>query len=119
MTEARDLGPCILLCGRAADHRHHWTARLDPAGPYLDADSTVPVCVRCHATEHAGWRATGLETIDDPLLARVQRTTWLLGRWADLGRPVTIDPVTLRGLHVVLVAVGVDVVARLAVGVSA
>lgn len=99
------------FCGAPAAHRHHYTARVDGHKDYLDLRSTIPLCSRCHATEHAAWRTVlvGLDRIDDPLVARVRRTTWTVGRLVDLGRG--IDPCDLRGLHDVLVAVQGDVLA--------
>jgi hypothetical protein len=90
--------PC-LFCGRPAEHRHHPTATLFSGGRYLDAAWTVPICARCHATEHASWRQAGIASIDDPLEARLTRNTWLIGRLIDLGRPVTFGTGELRGLH--------------------
>lgn len=114
MTGGRDLGAC-LLCGRPAAQFHHWTARgVD--GSYLDPTSTVPLCVRCHATEGQCWREEGLDVIDDPLLARPARTAWTFGRIADLDRPVTADTVTWRGFHAVMLAIGHDIDDRLGTG---
>jgi hypothetical protein len=94
---------CI-FCGRPAGHRHHLTARLEPDAPYLDEEWTVSLCGRCHSTEHAAWRHARIASIDDPLLARLARNTWFIGRLIDLGRPVTFSTEELRGLHGSLVA---------------
>ena len=111
MSAARDLGPCA-FCGRPAEERHHFTARLTPDGPYLDPEATIPLCRRHHATETALWRepAVGLDAIADATLARAARTTWMLGRMVDLDRPAT--PAVLRSFHGVLVRI-TDGVAQL------
>lgn len=114
MTRRRDIGAC-LLCGRPAAQFHHWTARgVD--GSYLDPTSTIPLCVRCHATEGQCWHEVGIDELPDPLVARVRRTMWTVGRLADLNRPVTFDALTLRGFHAVMLAIGRDVDARLRTG---
>ena len=88
------------------------TARLTADGPYLDPEATIPLCRRHHATETALWHEpeVGLDAIGDPTLARVARSTWMLGRLVDLDRPAS--PAVLRSLHVVLVRVS-DGVAQL------
>lgn len=96
-----------LFCGAPAAERHHPTAQLTGSSSYLDASFTVPVCIRCHHAEHAVWRQIGLDEIESPLLARLCRTTWLVGRLADLECPAPPDVV--RGLHGCLVAVLVEV----------
>jgi hypothetical protein len=92
-----------LFCLAPAEHEHHPTARLTADGPYLDG-WTVPTCRCCHAVEHVAWRAAGIDELADPLLARLGRNTWLIGRLADLGRPVVLLPDTLRGHHDSMVA---------------
>jgi len=116
VTGRRDIGAC-LFCGRPAAQLHHYTARATPDGPYIDALSTIPLCIRCHATEHQSWREVGIEELPDPLIARPARTGWTLGRIADLGRPVTVDTVTWRGFHAVMLAIGDDIDTRLGTGV--
>ena len=95
---ACDLGPC-LFCGAPAKELHHPTCRLDPGSPYLDASFVVALCIPCHRAEHVAWRAAGLDGIADPLLARLVRTAWLVGRLGDRNQPVAFPPVILRGLH--------------------
>ena len=109
MSAARDLGPCA-FCGRPAEERHHFTARLTADGPYLDPEATIPLCRRHHATETALWREpeVGLDAIGDPTLARAARTTWMLGRFADLDRPAS--PAVVRSFHLVLVRIADSVV---------
>jgi hypothetical protein len=70
-----------------------------PDGPHLDPGFWVPLCRRCHYAEHAGWCDAGLDVICDPVLARLHRTSWIFGRLADLGCPVTFGCPTLRGLQ--------------------
>ncbi len=95
-----DLDRCV-FCGAPARELHHPTCRPAPELPYLDPTFTVPVCVPSHHAEHAAWRDARprLDRIDDPLLARVRRTTWFWGRLADRGCEVVLGPGTLRGLH--------------------
>lgn len=102
------VAPRCVFCGRPAEHRHHWTGRLEPTGPYLDSAATVPLCRLCHYVEHAAWRSVGIDDVPDPLRARVRRSTWLFGRLADLERPVTLDAATIRGAHAVCLAIGDD-----------
>lgn len=106
------LGPCA-YCGRPAQERHHFTARATFDGPYLDSGSTISLCRRCHVTEGQVWREVGLDRVEDPLAARVQRVTWTAGRLADLRRPWPAE--SMRGLHEVLVTVQGDVLAQLGV----
>jgi hypothetical protein len=94
---------CV-FCGRPAEQQHHPTARTDADRRYLDPGWTVPVCGRCHATEHAAWRHVGIASLEDPLEARLARNTWLVGRLADLGRPVSFGAGKLGGLHSSLLA---------------
>ena len=103
------LGPCA-YCGRPAQDRQHFTAGVAPV-VHIDEGSWLPLCRRCHATEHQLWRDVGLDVIDSVLVARVQRTIWTVGRVADLGRPWPAECV--RGLHEVLVAVQEDVLVLL------
>ena len=106
-----DLGPCA-FCGRPAQDRQHYTAGAGEA-MHIDERSWLSLCRRCHATEHQLWRTptVGLDVIGDPLVARVRRTTWTVGRLADFGRPW--PPGSMRGLHEVLVAVQEAVLPRL------
>jgi len=99
---------CI-YCGRSPVQWHHWTGRLGSALPYLDPDATVPVCSSCHASEHAGWRAAGIDAVTSPRDARLLRQAWLLGSLADLGRPVLLDPSTLDGMHRVVLRIDAEV----------
>lgn len=103
-----DLGSC-LYCGRPAEERHHFTASLRGQLDYLDPQATIPLCVRCHKAEHAAWRAAGLAAFDDPLLARVCRVTWTVGRLVgrDHGQASVLRPV-----HPVLVVIRDGVTAR-------
>lgn len=110
MTPSGDLGSC-LYCGRPAEEGHHFSASLASQTAYLDSEARIPLCTRCHHTEHTCWREVGLDLIDDPLFARLRRTTWTLGRLADLAHPVTLDSLTLRGLHLVLLRIGEGVAA--------
>ncbi len=112
---SRDLGPCA-FCGRPGEERHHYTARATFDGPYLDPRSTIDLCRRCHVTEGQLWREVGLDVLADSLAARVQRTTWTVGRLSDLGRPWPAD--SMRGLHEVLLAVQDEVLDRLGVEVA-
>jgi hypothetical protein len=105
----RQLGPCA-FCGRPARDRQHYTAGVG-AVVHIDEASWLPLCRRCHATEHVLWRDVGLDAIDHPLAARVRRTTWTVGRLADFGQPWPAQ--SMRGLHDVLVAVQDDVLALL------
>jgi len=91
-------GPCI-FCGAPAAHLHHPTARLTPDSPYLDPDFVVTVCCRCHSVEHAAWRDVGIDVISDPVLARLYRVTWLVGRLVDMDRAEALTIEALRGLH--------------------
>jgi len=99
---ARDLGPC-LYCGRPAKEAHHFTACLAARDDYLDPRATIPLCIPCHKAEHAAWRAVGLDSFDDPLLARTYRVTWTVGRLVGLNT-------FLRPFHGVLVVIRDDVV---------
>ena len=107
---ARDLGPCA-FCGRPGEEGHHYTARATSDGPYVDPHSTLPLCRRCHHTEGQLWRDVGLDVIDHPLVARVRRTTWTVGRLADFGQGW--PAASMRGLHEVLLGVQDQVLALL------
>ena len=110
----RDLGPC-LYCGQPANELHHWTASLEPDGPHLDAQATVPLCLACHHAEHAAWREQGIERFSDPLEARLVRLAWLWQRLADVAEhygPRTLDARSQRGIHLVLLAITTDVTTR-------
>jgi|GEM_PF-6888874 hypothetical protein len=37
--------------------------------------------------------------VSDPIITRLRRLCWFVGRLADLDRPVTLSPEVLRGLH--------------------
>jgi hypothetical protein len=108
-----DLGPCV-YCGRPAQERHHFTARLRPDEPYLDAGATLALCRRCHDTETALWREFGLDRIEHPTLARARRTTWTLGRVVAAERAV--EPSTLRPFHEVLVVITGELAALVGTG---
>ncbi|MHB1582504.1 MAG: hypothetical protein ACYCU7_16205 [Acidimicrobiales bacterium] len=101
------LGRC-LYCGRPAQELHHFTASLAGRTDHLDPQATIPLCVPCHKAEHAAWRtpAVGLAQVDHPLVARLGRTTWTLGRLADAGRPLEAGVIVV--LHGVLVTVSRD-----------
>jgi hypothetical protein len=111
---ARDLGACA-FCGRPAQDRQHYTAGVG-AVVHIDEASWLPLCRRHHATEHQLWRDVGLDTIDLPLVARVRRVTWSVGRLADFGQ--AWPAASMRGLHDVLVAVQDEVLALLGVEVD-
>ena len=98
-----DLGRC-LFCGSPAVHLHHPTGRLGPELPYLDPSFTIPLCRACHHAEHAAMRDVGLDLLTDPLLARLVRMAWLLGRLADTDRSVTFTVGALKGMHGCLLA---------------
>lgn len=100
--------PRCVFCARPGVHRHHWTGRPEPGLPYFDPASTVPVCVPHHHVEHQSWRFLGIDRASDPVEARIARGCWLFGRLADLGRPVTLDTDTLRGIHRVFLALADD-----------
>jgi hypothetical protein len=96
--------PCM-LCGAPAVHAHHPTGRPTPEGPYLDPGFVVPVCRSCHHVEHAAWRDIGIDVIADPILARLLRLTWLVGRLVDLNRADSLTAEALRGFHRCLVEI--------------
>lgn len=98
---ARDLGPCV-LCGRHAQEAHHFTASLAGSDVHLDPAATISLCRACHKAEHAAWRAVGLDRFSDPVLARVCRLTWTIGRLA--GSTSAVPP-PLGAFHGVLVSI--------------
>jgi hypothetical protein len=98
MGEPCGLSPC-LFCGGPSVHAHHPTARLVPDGPYLDPTFVVPVCRSCHHVEHAAWRDVGIDVVADPMLARLLRLTWLIGRLMDLNRAEALTVGVLRGFR--------------------
>lgn len=93
-----------LLCGAPAVHEHHPTGRLAPDRPRLDPIFVIAICRACHYAEHSAWRDVGLDVMADPLTARLRRVAWLVGRLADLDRPVIFPANTLRGWHGSLIA---------------
>lgn len=97
---ARVLGPCV-LCGRPARELHHPTGR-DSAGRYFDPRWTVPLCLACHRQDLPLWRDFGLDGLADPVVARLGRNTFFLGRLALSDRK--LDPEQVAGLHGSLVA---------------
>ena len=99
------------FCGAPAGHWHHPTARLTSAGPHLDPGFVVPVCRSCHYVEHAAWRDVGIDVVVDPMLARLLRSTWLVGRIVDLNRPEAFTMDVLRGFHGCLIQMGSKVTA--------
>lgn len=96
----RALGPCA-ICGRPARELHHPTGR-DAEGRYLDPRWTVPVCLSCHRQDMPLWRDFGLDVLTDPVIARLGRNTFFLGRLTLSGRG--LDPEPAVGLHSSLVA---------------
>ena len=96
--------PCI-FCGAPAVHAHHPTARLSPDMPHLDPTFVVPVCRSCHYVEHVAWRDVGIDVVLDPMLARLTRVTWLVGRLVDLDRTEGITVDVWRGFHRCLVEI--------------
>lgn len=98
----RDLGPCV-YCRRPAQEAHHFTASLAGSDDHLDALATISLCRACHKAEHAAWRAVGLDRFSDPLLARVCRLTWTIGRLA--GTESAVSPPPLPPIHAVLVTI--------------
>jgi hypothetical protein len=95
---------CI-FCGAPADHWHHPTARLAADTPHLDPGFVVPVCRSCHYVEHAAWRDVGIDALGDPMLARLLRSTWLVGRIVDLNRAGALTEDILRGFHGCLIRI--------------
>lgn len=98
---ARNLGPCV-YCGRPAKELHHFTACLAGHTEHLDPLATIALCIGCHKAEHAAWRAVGIDGFDHPLVARAYRTTWTLGRLAEVHR-------FLQPIHDVLVVIRDDI----------
>ncbi|MGH9291599.1 MAG: hypothetical protein ACRD0B_00420 [Acidimicrobiales bacterium] len=96
-----DLGGCV-LCRRSARHRHHLSGRLQPDGPYLDGAATIPLCLRCHVTEHESWRELGLAELGDPVAARLLRLRWFCGRVIDEARLAPEAVALARAVLVVL-----------------
>lgn len=94
-----------LFCVALALRRHHPEARDPITGAYFTEWFDVPVCEPCHYADHAAQRDAGLDTINDPLMARLRRRAWFWGRLADSDCPVTLDPRTLRGLQLSELAV--------------
>lgn len=97
---ARVLGSCV-ICGRPARELHHPTGR-DAEGRYLDACWTVPLCLACHRQDLPLWRDFGLDALTDPVVARLGRDAFFLGRLVLSG--AGLDPELVVGLHSSLVA---------------
>ena len=100
------MGPTCLFCGRRPAFLHHATGRAGPGLPYFDPGLVVALCQRCHDREHVALRRLSLEwPTCDPLRHRLLRVGDPLGRLADAGRGLLLDPTSTRALSgLVLVA---------------
>lgn len=106
-----DCGRCI-FCGAPAVHGHHPTAGLEGGVRHLDPAFKVDVCRSCHYAEHAVWNDVGLDVIVDPVMARLRRLIWFVGRLAELDHPVSFTSEVLVGLHCCLLALMADLAER-------
>ena len=100
--------PRCLFCGSRPIERHHVTGRPGPDGPYLDELFVIPLCPACHAREHVVLRSLGIEFLPggaDPLIHRGLRLTVHLGRLADEGRSLVLDPTSVRACWTLLLEV--------------
>ena len=93
---------CVFT-GRLADHLHHPTMR-GPDGVRLDADFVVPVVRRQHDREHQSMTWSGLDEIDEPNRARLERTSHLLVRLGEFhaGGVVCLPAESVRQLGLML-----------------
>jgi hypothetical protein len=89
-----------LFCEQLAVAWHHLTGRATPSSLYLDRSLVVPLCRRHHDREHELLRRSNLEFLPagaDALGHRVARILELIGRCADNGRALTLEPRTPYG----------------------
>jgi len=84
-------GRCAYCGADRSIQRHHMTGRADPEGPYLDADLTLPLCVRCHRGDHKSWITGGIEVGESPLVV-VARLACTSRGLASRAEPITVPP---------------------------
>ena len=96
---------CV-FCGSAPIEMHHLSGRCGPRLAYHDPRLVVALCKTCHDREHVVLRRLALEwSGTDPLRHRLLRVGDHLGRLADAGRGLVLDPASTRALSgLVLVA---------------
>jgi len=82
---------CVYCDGGGRLERHHLTGRDTADGVYLDAELTLPLCVRCHRGEHSTWRAAEIDGDADLRIVLVRLASTFRGL-AARNKPLTVPP---------------------------